>query len=175
MKITLVRHTSLNISPGICYGQSDIAVSENFEKEAKFAFSKIQNRKYDAVYSSPLERCTKLADYCGFQKPIIDKRLMEMSFGNWECRYWEKIDDPQLEKWFDNWKEESPTNGESLSELIDRVENFVQEIKNLNLDQILLFTHAGVIRALVTVLEIIDLDKAFEMKIDYGQVIELEL
>jgi alpha-ribazole phosphatase len=175
MKITLVRHTSLNISPGICYGQSDIAVSERFEKEAKFAYSKIQNRKYDAVFSSPLERCTKLADFCGFQKPIIDNRLMEMSFGSWECKYWDNISDPQLQKWYDNWIDESPTNGESFRDLITRVEHFINDVNNKDYNQILIFTHSGVIRALATALEIFHVEKAFEMKIDYGQVIELEL
>jgi alpha-ribazole phosphatase len=175
MKITLIRHTSLNINPGICYGQSDIAVSDNFEKEAKFALSKIQNRKFDAVFSSPLERCMKLARYCGFNDMILDNRLMEMNFGNWECKYWDKIEDPQLDKWFDNWKEVKPTNGESLIEFTARVESFILEIKDKNFNQVLLFTHAGVIRALITVLEIIDIDKAFEMKIDYGQVIELNI
>jgi len=33
MKLTLVRHTSLQIAEGICYGQSDIDVSVNFASE----------------------------------------------------------------------------------------------------------------------------------------------
>ena len=95
MIITLIRHTSVAVSPGICYGNSDVDVSPSFEKEAKQVLSKLQHIPFDAVYSSPLSRCRKQACYCGFTEPIIDTRLLELNFGDWEMKAWSEIEDPQ--------------------------------------------------------------------------------
>ena len=73
MTITLIRHTSVNVPSGICYGQSDVDVSGNFEFEAPIVKDKLASNRFDAVYSSPLQRCEKLASYCGFENPTIDK------------------------------------------------------------------------------------------------------
>ncbi|MEY3883629.1 MAG: hypothetical protein RLZZ379_907 [Pseudomonadota bacterium] len=61
MKLTLVRHTSLAIAPSLCYGQSDVQVSENFEIERQKLQLKLANSNFDAIYASPLQRCHQLA------------------------------------------------------------------------------------------------------------------
>ncbi len=91
MKITLIRHTSVNVEPGICYGQSDVPLDESFSHTAEFIKHKLQVEKYDAIYCSPLSRCVKLAKYCGYETPILDKRLLEINFGDWEMKVKEKI------------------------------------------------------------------------------------
>ena len=35
MKIYLVRHTRVDMPAGICYGNSDVALAETFEEEAR--------------------------------------------------------------------------------------------------------------------------------------------
>ena len=76
MKITLVRHTSLQISPGLCYGQSDIDVGVSFWDETNQLKNKLADRQFDAVYTSPLQRCVKLAAALNLGEPIEDARLM---------------------------------------------------------------------------------------------------
>ena len=61
MKLTLVRHTSLDIAPNICYGQSDVDVSAQFDVEQQALQNKLSKFKFDAIYASPLQRCHKLA------------------------------------------------------------------------------------------------------------------
>jgi len=175
MTITLIRHTSVDVAPGICYGQSDVDVSSTFEEEALRVSLKLQNVSFDAVYCSPLVRCRKLASYCGFPNPVLDDRLMELNFGIWEMKPWTANKDPQLQRWFDNWIDEIPTSGESFRAMTNRVENFLKEIKKLNHQQVALFTHAGVIRALGVINHDFTISHAFDNNIQYGDVIHINV
>ena len=175
MTITLIRHTSVNVPSGICYGQSDVDVSGNFEFEASVVTEKLAPNNFDAVYSSPLQRCEKLAQYCGFNRPIIDNRLMEINFGNWEMRAWDDITDPQLNRWYQNWVTEAPSKGESLMDLICRVDSFIEDIKKQKYNHIAIFTHAGVIRSFGVILEKFSAEKYFDLKVNYGDCIQFKL
>src|SRR6476660_8521231 len=99
MKLTLVRHTSLNISSNICYGQSDIDVSIKFDEELRVLREKLLNKEFDAIYSSPLQRCHKLALALSTDETlnisertiVLDERLKELYFGDWELSSWDDI------------------------------------------------------------------------------------
>jgi len=175
MKIILIRHTSVNVEPGICYGQSDVPLAKSFSNEFEFVKQKLQKKKFDAIFCSPLSRCIKLAKYCGYETPILDKRLMELNFGDWEMKAWEKISDPQLQRWYDDWINEKPTNGESFQTLLSRVEEFLDELKGLPFQHVAIFTHAGVIRAIKIINNHFCIKMAFEYKIEYSDIIELNI
>jgi len=100
MKITLIRHTRVAVETGICYGWSDVGVAPSFETEASRVKENISNERFDIVYSSPLSRCRKLAAFCGFHEPILDDRLKELNFGEWEMKKWDDLTDPRLELWY---------------------------------------------------------------------------
>ena len=34
MEIVLIRHTSVDVPPGVCYGQTDVPLKPSFEQEA---------------------------------------------------------------------------------------------------------------------------------------------
>jgi Fructose-2,6-bisphosphatase len=140
MEVVLVRHTAVNVPKSICYGQSDVEVAESFSEEAKIVKQNLAPYLEDIdadshIFSSPLKRCRKLASYCGFDTPLIDDKLMEMNFGEWEMQKYGEITDPQLDKWFDNWLFEVPTNGESFVDMIKRVSDFLDNIKDKNLEK----------------------------------------
>ena len=65
MILTLIRHTSVAVPKGVCYGQSDVALAGSFDSEAKVVCGRLKGRRFDEVYSSPLSRCVKLAARCG--------------------------------------------------------------------------------------------------------------
>jgi alpha-ribazole phosphatase len=175
MKLTLIRHTSVAIPPGICYGQSDVEVTDSFESEAKLVKDKLLDKNFDAVFSSPLQRCTKLADFCGFAQPIIDNSLLELNFGAWELEVWDEIQDPHLNVYFENWIDRAPTHGESFRELVARVTRFLEEIKSKPYENIAIFTHGGVIRAIWLIINHIDIENAFDLEVEYGEVLEMEM
>ena len=103
MKITLIRHTRVAVETGICYGWSDVGVAPSFETEASRVKENISNERFDIVYSSPLSRCRKLAAFCGFHEPILDDRLKELNFGEWEMKKWDDLTDSRLELWYKDW------------------------------------------------------------------------
>lgn len=152
MRLVLIRHTSVAVPHGICYGQTDVPLAESFKDEAAEVKERLLRYSFDKVYSSPLSRCVKLAEFCGFFNPAIDSRLAEMNFGEWEMNRYEEINDPRLQEWFDDYLNIAPTGGESVLDQCRRFLEFINELKQSYTDQtIAIFTHGGIlINALAT-------------------------
>ena len=91
LKLTLVRDTSLQIPQGVCYGQSDIDVAVTFIQEAAITKEKIKHLALDAAFTSPLQRCVKLAHALDLKNVTHDERLKELHFGDWEMQAWNDV------------------------------------------------------------------------------------
>ena len=175
MKLTLIRHTRLQIETGICYGQSDIDVAVSFFDEATQVKTKINNMVFDAVYTSPLQRCVKLAEILNIGEIIQDNRLMELNFGNWEMQTWDDIPRDNFDAWASDYANLSPPNGESFTQLQQRGILFLQMLLNTNTSgHVAIVTHGGMIRALIAHVLNMHLKGLFRFKIDYGSVTQLE-
>ena len=173
----LIRHTRLNIEPGICYGQSDVDVYPLFEKKAEKISKRLRKIKFDQIYSSPLQRCSKLAQVLSNgQEIIFDNRLKEINFGDWEMKRWKDIADETKEV-FRNYNFTTPCpNGESFIDLKRRVNDFLTEIKKTSRhSDICIVTHGGPIRAFISIIKNKEPLKLFQRKVDYGAIIKLEL
>ena len=99
MKVYLIRHTSVNVIPGTCYGQSDVPLNASFPEEAEQTRKQLEGLVFDHVYTSPLSRAVKLATYCGYPDATRDDRLMEINFGDWEMQRFDEITDPLINEW----------------------------------------------------------------------------
>ena len=183
MKLTLVRHTSLDIAPSICYGQSDVAVSANFENERIALQSKLAAFQFDAIYASPLKRCHQLAqalcadELFGHASESIklDARLKELHFGDWEMSPWDAIPREKFDIWADDYANLAPPNGETFSELHARAKSFVEDVSSHSQDKsILVVTHGGLIRALIAEVLQMPLKRLFRLTIDHASVTQLE-
>ena len=177
MDIYLIRHTQTDTLKGLCYGQSDVALADTFLEEARILQRKLPELKADnQFFSSPLMRCVKLAEMLS-DKVTIDDRLSELNFGDWESISFDDIDADHLQQWTDNFVHTSPPNGESFTALCERVGSFwldlVQGIFPAT-EQVLVITHAGVIRALLTYLLKLPPVNAFQFKVDLGSVHKLQ-
>ena len=85
MIITAIRHTSVDVPSGICYGKTDVPLASTFRSELESIREKLTDDTFNAVFSSPLSRCTKLAKELFPERQIwIDQRLIELDFGIWE-------------------------------------------------------------------------------------------
>jgi alpha-ribazole phosphatase len=178
MEIYLVRHTTPDIASGICYGQSDLDVTDTFEAEASEVQRKLKShgRMVDAVfYSSPLQRCFKLANSLSSAVIITDDRLMEMSFGDWEMQGWDDIDEKALRHWTDDFVNVACPGGESYQRFYDRVVNWIESVKLENHSKVVIVTHGGVIRSFLCYLGLTTLETSFEEKVEYGDVFKLDL
>ena len=175
MKLTLIRHTSLQIEPGICYGQSDIDVAVSFADELARTQAKLTDIGFDAVYSSPLQRCVKLAEGLNIGNTLQDNRLKELHFGDWEMHAWDAIPRENFDDWAHDYANKAPPNGETFSQLQQRGISFLDEIlsKHLN-ENIAVITHGGMIRALLAHVLNMQLKGLFRFNIDHGSVTQID-
>lgn len=176
MKLTLIRHTRLQIAPGICYGQSDIDVADTFMAELEKIKLKLTSNEFSAVYSSPLQRCEKLAHALNIGTPILDCRLKELHFGDWELHAWDTIPRTLFDVWAQNYAHTSPPNGETFSQLQMRGVAFLNDIAlQHSAEHIAIVTHGGMIRALLAHVLNMPLKGLFRFNIDYGSMTQLEI
>lgn len=178
MKLYAIRHTSVNVKPGICYGQTDVDVAESFAKEQKCLSQEIEQVSFDVIWSSPLLRCRKLAGSLFPNEEIrFDSRLKELNFGDWEMLTWDDIyAQPDGKRWMDNYQTLPTKNGESYPEMVKRVSAFIREVEKLNVENIAVVAHAGVIRILKSVIEKVPISELFEnFKPAYASFIVFEI
>lgn len=174
MNLHLIRHTSLNIPSGVCYGQSDVDVSENFANEIAALKAKLAHVQFDSVYSSPLMRCNKLAQALNLAEIRLDERLKELHFGDWEMLAWESIPRDVFDVWAHDYAHLSPPNGESFSQLQVRTVAFLEEITDrFKGKNIAVVTHGGVIRALLAEVLNMPLKGLFRIVIDHASVTQI--
>ncbi len=171
MELYLIRHTTPDIAKGICYGQSDIGVTDTFDYESQQIIKQLPTT-IDRVYSSPLQRCSLLAQT--LQKPITyDNRLQELNFGDWELMPWDAIPQKDLQPWMDDFVNVSVPNGESYTTLQHRVLDFINALQHDPTAKIAIVSHAGPIRALLAHLRAIPLVDSFNtIRINYGEVVK---
>ncbi|HJS00791.1 MAG TPA: alpha-ribazole phosphatase [Flavobacterium sp.] len=173
MEVYLVRHTETVCEKGICYGQSDVKLKEDWQQQ--FESIKKQIPVDSKVYSSPLSRCTILANYLA-SEVITDPRLMEMNFGDWEMKKWDAIPEADFTPWMIDFVNVAVPNGESFVDLHQRVTDFWSTIiSENNSKSITIVTHAGVIRSILCLTSNLALKDAFNNKVDFGDVIKLKL
>lgn len=176
VNLYLIRHTTLNIPAGVCYGQSDVDVSAGFEVERNVLAAKLAGIQFDAVYASPLQRCTKLANALNLGDMQLDARLKELNFGDWEMQPWDCIPRDVFDVWAYDYANMSPPNGESFTQLYHRVNGFFDEVGgHLNGKNVAIVTHGGVIRSVLAHALNMPLKGLFRMAIDHASVTKITL
>ncbi|UXP31042.1 alpha-ribazole phosphatase [Reichenbachiella agarivorans] len=173
MEIYLVRHTTPSIGKGICYGQSNLPLAKGYQKEMAVTMDLLP-QKLDAVYTSPLVRCRTFAFELS-ENNIVDQRLLELNFGDWELIEWKNIAQNDLDHWMENYVDSAPPKGESYKALAERVLSFWNETIQTQHEQIAIVCHAGPIRALLAHVLNLDLQDSFKLVLDYGSVSRVDI
>lgn len=180
MKVTLIRHTSVNVPTGVCYGQTDVPLNPSFEEEAALTLQNLQaiiekEQPFDHVYVSPLSRCTRLATYCGYADAEQEKRIMEINFGEWEMQLFNEIKDPRLQEWYADYLHVPATGGESFAMQYQRVSEFLDELKKKDYQHVAIFAHGGVLICAQIYAGLFKPEEAFSQLTPFGGIIQLEL
>jgi len=180
MEVIFIRHTSVDVPLGVCYGQSDVALRDSFEQEAAVTSENLRNyrpegRDFDHVYTSPLSRCVRLATYCGYPEAERDNRIMEINFGDWEMKKFDEITDPRLKEWYADYMNVRATNGESFAMQYQRVANFLDGLKEKDYNKVAVFAHGGVLICAQLYAGILKPEEAFSALTPYGGIIRLKL
>ena len=177
MEVYTIRHTSVAVPRGTCYGWTDVPVADTFEQEASLTHKNLSGIHFDRVFSSPLTRARKLAAACGFAQPVLDDRLKEMNMGDWENRLYDDIErqDPAIRKWFDDYMNLAATNGESYRDLYRRVASFFDDLRRQPYERVAIFAHGGVLVSALIYAGHVKPEDAFASLPPFGGIIRIEL
>lgn len=170
-KIYLVRHTEIYNPNKLCFGQSEIPLEENFTVSFDWISDHLALSENASFYTSPLRRCTKLSDYLSNGNSQADARIIELNFGAWEMKSWEEIPEKEIAQWKDDFVNYHIKNGESFNDLNDRAISFYQEIcEKENEEDVVIVTHASVIRSIISYVLDFPLEKIFNVQVDYSSI-----
>ncbi|PWU04437.1 MAG: alpha-ribazole phosphatase [Bacteroidetes bacterium] len=173
MEIYLIRHTTVDIKKGLCYGQSEIPLHSSFDTEAGL-IKKFVPSNIEMIHSSPLKRCRQLAEYLFPERKVVYRpELMEIHCGEWEMRYWDEIPQAELDPWMTDFVNVSIPGGESYVQLYDRVRRGFENIASENKTAAII-SHGGVIRSILSYLTNTSLKDSFKaFSLHYGCVIRV--
>lgn len=180
MELTLIRHTAVDVLPGVCYGQTDVPLKESFEQEAAVTSARLcelvaAKGAFDVAFTSPLSRCTRLANACGYDHAHRDDRLKELNFGEWEMQPFGQIKDPRLQEWFADYFNVRATGGESFMMQYTRVAAFLDELKQQEYHRVAIFAHGGVLICAQIYAGSITQEEAFGALTPYGGIVEISI
>ena len=142
MILHLVRHPKPVVPANTCYGRLDVP-AEGVEEAAARLQAVLPAGL--PVWTSPLVRCRQLAELL-HPRPVVDGRLAEMDFGEWEGRTWDAIGPEALDAWAADVAGFAFPGGESPWMVQRRAIACVAEIAS---EEAVLVTHAGVMRLLL--------------------------
>lgn len=154
MNIYFLRHgqTEEN-SKRTYYGSLDVQLNENGIAQAEKAGEIFKNIEFNKVFISEKVRTFQTAQIALKDRDvqlIKDKRINEIDFGKFEGKTYDelcKLYPEKVKLWQENWEEFCPNEGESYKIFYKRVKEFMEDIKELQEENILIVTHGGVIRA----------------------------
>ncbi len=172
-------------------GQTDVFLDDLGKSQANTWHKALDSIHFSAVYSSSLKRCCKTAQLvCPKQNINIDNRLNEINMGNWDGKSFDEIKKKRLEEFEKRGSriyQFRPVNGESFKDLSDRIFPFFNSLETAGLNHeithgqedlcsnILVVTHAGVIRLLICRILEMNPEYLFKIKLAYGELFVLEI
>lgn len=154
LNVYLLRHgeTKYNADGNRYCGRTDIELTEKGIGQANLVNSQLQGMVFDAVYASPLKRAFYTAEIASGTKTVkTDERLIEVDFGGWEGKTKEEFISENAVLW-NNWMKDPATakaggTGESAAEVVQRVDDFYQEMLDKHPSgNILVVGHNGINR-----------------------------
>lgn len=182
MKLILVRHgeTAWNLERRY-QGQLDIPLNSKGEWQARQAARALAGRSIDHLFSSDLRRARDTAQVIAgiCKRPLTtDPRLREIGFGSWEGLSLEQImerDGDAYRRWRENPIAHAPTGGETLAVTQRRVLPLLEEIAGIGAQTIVIVSHGGTLRILLTHLLQLPPQAFWQMKLDNAGLSLLEL
>jgi alpha-ribazole phosphatase len=156
-RILLVRHAQPTADVrDRCYGTLDVGLSARGREQAQFLVGMLEQVPLAAVYTSPSRRAFATAAPAAQAHaltPIVDERLRELDFGDFEGRTYGEIERSHPEiyrQWMDTPTLVQFPGGESYSQLRARALAAIDTIRARHLGETAaVFSHSGVVRTIL--------------------------
>lgn len=151
MKLWLLRHARVTLEAGLCYGASDVPADPDLTRQAAEAAAALLPPGLP-VRVSGLGRARQLARELQQLRPDLgaattDPRLNEMDFGQWELQRWDAIPRVAFDTWMADFAHHRFGGAESTQQIIERVADAMDDLREQAVPEVVCVTHAGVIRA----------------------------
>lgn len=148
MKIYLLRHTETKMNEeGKIQGKINTELSRKGMKEAEKIRDNLKDYDFDVCFSSPLIRAMQTAFTVVGDRVLIlkDDRLIERDLGSYEGK--DKKDNI-LDDYWDYNSNLSTNDVEPIRDVYQRIEAFLEDIKDDYQDKkVLIVSHGAIIRA----------------------------
>ncbi len=146
MKIYLIRHaeTEWNLTHRHT-STTDLPLTKKGIKQAKALKVRLQGKKFDHIFSSPMQRAIETCVNAGFEKNMqIEKDLSEWNYGDYEGKTKDEINEDHP-----GWSifSHGAKGGESVEDAFCRAKRFIEKLLKLEGD-IILFSHGHFSRVL---------------------------
>lgn len=163
MRIWLIRHgeTEHNLR-GVFQGQLDTVLTEHGQEQARLTARALDQIEFDGIFSSDLQRAYQTAEALAEGRDVEvrpDARLRELHYGVLQGIAYSDFRDVLREHGVDDWgpgvfsdRGVAPPQGESLDDLIRRIDDFMSDILADAHDRsdVAIVTHGGTIRTIMT-------------------------
>ena len=171
MRLILVRHPKPLCEAGLCYGRLDLeCVAEALDTAAVRLAGLAEGCR---IVASPARRARDLAERLGADI-VLDPRLQELHFGDWEGRRWADLGRETVEAWQQGLPDAAPPNGETLSAMAARCADWLASL-DADGPPVLAVTHAGPIRVIRALIAGEPLLAYFSVSIPFAEPLAVEV
>ena len=175
-KIDLLRHGEHVLGEAVC-GVTDPELSDKGWGQLKTQLDGLVRRgkQWDICISSPRYRCAKFARHICSELKVelaINPAISEVDFGQWEGLTGAQIETDfpgQWQYWLDNPELPAPHGGEAYGMFQKRIQQaWFELISQYQGKRILLFSHSGVMRAILANVLSLNSDGLFRFKVPHA-------
>lgn len=165
MNIYFIRHPETKWNrAGITQGHKDSPLTEQGKATAEKLGSLLRDKNIEIIYSSDLGRCVQTAGIVNSflnKEVVLTDRLREQNFGDLNGATREEI----LEKLDLSNLDLAAPNGESFNQMKKRVLEFIKSLPNEEFKNVLLVTHDGVTRAILSEYNVTKQDDIYKLNL----------
>jgi alpha-ribazole phosphatase len=180
MKLLLVRHglTEWN-DAGRFQGQADVPMNPTGRLQALALAQRLSKEPLDLIYVSDLQRTVETARAVVAYHTcpvIVEPRLREIRFGKWEGKTYAEIarDDPEtLRAWETRAPQASGPGGETLAQLADRIQSFLDDLGQAAAGKtVLIVSHSGALQVMLCLLLGLSPTQYWQFRLSQGSLSE---
>lgn len=178
--LLFIRHAETDMAGTLC-GHSDPPVNVSGKDQIRKLIQTTDLHLIDSIYCSDLQRATTTANAIArtHNVPVhITSALREIHFGVWEGLTWQQIEQHDLtyaRRWVDEFPHLAAPGGETFADFESRIRNQLKQLPTPAANkQIVIVTHAGVMRAILSLLNGCSPDEAWDRTKNYCSTFILE-